>query len=203
MKEILRLGWLHAITLVCLVVASGGCQVNPTLLYRTGYDKSLTEQRWANRSPDDAVVIVGGARSVWQRVGDPKYAFEVQERFRIDARHTYDAVLVKAGDYQLETLVGAGGTFADIGGYQGLGASSGTIASFTAGPGEVVYVGDLDAQVFAEGVGTCAASLSTSEMYGAVASAFAKQFPYVGRRPTTRLLRLDQTSIQFPCGRDQ
>lgn len=55
----------------------------------------------------------------------------------------------------------------------------------------------------AEGVGTCAASLSTSEESGAVASTFAKQFPYVGRQPMTRLMRLDQTSIQFPCGRDQ
>ena len=150
-----------------LGVMLGGCQSNPAALYRTGYDKALTPQRWAARSPGDAVVIIGGYHSVWQKANEPSYAFESRQRFTIDWTHGYDVALVKPGSYQLQTLVLPTGSFAEFGGFQGLGAASGAvIASFDVGPGEVVYVGDLDAEVLIEGMGTCAANLSSKNSPG-------------------------------------
>ena len=108
----------------------------------------------------------------------PGYAFEAAQRFKIDWTHTFDAALVKAGTYQLQTLVQQDGSFAEFGGFQGLGAKyDAVIASFQVAPGEVVYVGDLDALVLVEGIGTCSASLSTGNSYAGVVSAFAKQVP--------------------------
>ena len=170
-------------------------------LYRSGYDKMLTQKNWSTRAPNDAVVIVGGYRAVWQKADDPSYAFETRQRFKIDWTHTFDAALVKAGTYQLQTLVQADGSFAEFGGFQGLGAKyDAAIASFQVGPGEVVYVGDLDALVLMEGIGTCSASLSTGNSYAAVVGAFAKQVPYVGRQPTINMMTINQPLVRFPCG---
>ena len=48
-----------------------GCKMNPADLYQKGYDKRLTEKAWAARQPDEAVVIIGGYPSVWQKMGEP------------------------------------------------------------------------------------------------------------------------------------
>jgi hypothetical protein len=189
--------WL--LTAVLLLGALTGCKTAD--LYRSGYDKRLTEQTWATRAPDDAVVIIGGYRSVWQKADDPGYTFETAQRFKIDWTHTFDAALVRPGTYQLQTLVQADGSFAEFGGFQGLGAKYDAIlASFTVGPGEVVYVGDLNAEVLMEGIGTCAASLSVGNSYAGVVSVFAKQVAYVGRQPTVNLMVLNQPLVRFPCG---
>ena len=187
------------VTTALLLGALTGCKT--ANLYRSGYDKALTQETWANRAPDDAVVIVGGYRSIWQNASEPGYAFEVAQRFKIDWTHTFDVALLKAGTYQLQTLVQQDGSFAEFGGFQGLGAKNdAVIASFQVGPGEVVYVGDLDAMVLMEGIGTCSASLSTGNSYAGVVSAFAKQVPYVGRQPTINQMVINQPLVRFPCG---
>jgi hypothetical protein len=178
-----------------------GCKTNPADLYRTGYDKMLTPQNWAGRRSDDAVVIIGGYPSVWQKAGEPSYAFEARQRFSIDWTRKYDVALVKAGTYQLQTIVLGGGDFAAFGGFQGLGAASGpVIASFAVGAGEVVYVGDLDAEVLVEGIANCAATLTERDSSKSVAAAFRKQVPYVEREPKTSLMTIQESLIRFPCG---
>ena len=182
-----------------LGVALTGCKTSD--LYRAGYDKMLTSQNWAARKPDDAVVIVGGYPSVWQKAGDPSYAFEVRQRFSVDWNRKYDVALVKAGTYQLQTIVLGSGEFAAFGGFQGLGAASGpVIASFAVGAGEVVYVGDLDAEVLTEGIANCAATLTERDSSRSVAAAFSKQVPYVQREPKTSLMTIKESLIRFPCG---
>jgi len=170
-------------------------------LYRSGYDKTLTQQSWANRAPDSAVVIIGGYRSVWQKADEPGSAFEARPRFKIDWTHSFDVALLKPGTYQLQTLVLPDGSFAEFGGFQGLGAKyDAAIASFQAGPGQVVYVGDLDAMILAEGIGNCSASLSSGNTYAGVVGAFAKQVPYVAQQPAVNLMTIAQPLVRFPCG---
>jgi len=193
--------WSLATPLLAIVLA--GCAVNPAELYRTGYDKRLTAERWAAHKPSDAVVIISGYPSVWQNADDTSYAFEARQRFKIDWNHYFDVALVKPGTYQLQTIVRPTGSFADFGGFQGLGAVSGpVIASFKAAPGEVVYVGDFDAEVLIEGIANCAASLSTRDLSRSVGQAFAKQVPYVQRTPKTDLITIVEPLIRFPCGHD-
>jgi len=186
---------IASVLLACL----SGCKT--TNMYRPGYDKRLTSQSWAARAPDDAVVIVGGYPSVWQKAGDTSYAFETVQRFEVDWNRKYDVALVKAGTYELQTIVLAGGQFAAFGGFSGLGAAHGpVIASFTVGPGEVVYVGDLDAEVLVEGIANCAATLTERDSSKSVAAAFRKQVPYVEREPKTSLMTIKESLIRFPCG---
>ena len=186
-----------------LAIALAGCAVNPAQLYRTGYDKRLTAERWAAHQPSDVVVIISGYPSVWQNADDTSYAFEARQRFKIDWNHYFDVALVKPGTYQLQTIVRPTGSFADFGGFQGLGAVSGpVIASFKAAPGEVVYVGDFDAEVLIEGIANCSASLSTRDLSRSVGQAFAKQVPYVQRNPKTDLMTIVEPLIRFPCGHD-
>lgn len=118
--------WSLVMLLLAIIVA--GCSVNPAQLYRTGYDKRLTAERWNTRQPSDAVVILSGYPSVWQKDDDPSYVFEARQRFTIDWNHGYDVVLVKPGTYQLQTIVRPSGSFADFGGFQGLGAKWGVDA---------------------------------------------------------------------------
>ena len=186
---------IASVLLACL----GGCKTAD--LYRSGYDKRLTEQTWKARAPDDAVVIIGGYPSVWQKSGDPSYAFEARQRFEVDWNRRYDVVLVKAGTYELQTIVLNGGQFADFGGFAGLGAASGpVIASFTVGAGGVVYVGDLDAEVIVEGISNCSATLTERDSSRSVSAAFRKQLPYVDQQPRTSLMTIKESLIRFPCG---
>jgi len=186
---------MASVMLVCL----GGCATSN--MYRPGYDKRLTPQSWTARAPEDAVVIVGGYPSVWQKAGDPSYAFETVQRFEVDWNRKFDVALVKAGTYELQTIVQGGGQFAAFGGFAGLGAAHGpVIASFTVGPGEVVYVGDLDAEVLVEGISNCAATLTERDSSKSVAAAFRKQVPYVEREPKTSLMTIKESLIRFPCG---
>ena len=193
------------LTIAALVigVALTGCKTNPADAYRTGYDKMLTPKSWAERKPDEGVVIVGGYPAVWQRAGETSYVFETRPRISIDWALGYDVALVKAGTYQLQTivLVAYGNQFADFGGFRGGGVASGpVIASFKVGPGDVVYVGDLGAEVIEEAIGTCSASLSRKDASTKVAASFAKQVSYVGRRPTTSLMTIVEPLVRFPCG---
>ena len=183
-----RLAAFLTITAVLLGTLAG-CKTAD--MYRSGYDKRLTQQNWATRSPNDAVVIIGGYRSVWQKADDPSFVFEVRQRFKIDWTHTFDAALIPPGTYQLQTLVHADGSFAEFGGFQGLGAKvRARSRASQIGAGQVVYVGDLDALVLAEGVGTCSASLSVGNSYMGVLSAFAKQVPYVKAQPTVSIMTI-------------
>jgi hypothetical protein len=185
--------------LFALTVA--GCKTNPANWYRTGYDKMLTAQNWAARKPDEGVVIIGGYPSVWQKSLDLNYAFETRQRFKIDWTHGFDAAIVKAGTYQLQTIVLGGGNWAAFGGFKGLGAASGpVIASFEVGAGEVVYVGDLEAEVLTEGYANCAASLSVKDSARLIAAALPKQIPYLQREPKTSLMTITESLIRFPCG---
>jgi len=189
--------WL--MTAVLLLGTLSGCKTAD--LYRPGYDKRLTPEAWSNRAPNDAVVIIGGYRSVWQKADDPSYQFEVRQRFKIDWTHTFDVALLRPGTYQLQTLVLPDGSFAEFGGFQGLGAKDAAVmASFQVGPGEVVYVGGLDALVLVEGIGNCSANLSVQDTYAGVVSAFAKQLPYVGKQPTINMMTINQSLVRFPCG---
>jgi len=196
---------LRTVVAVTLGVALAGCKTNPADLYRTGYDKMLTPKGWDARKPSDAVVIIGGFPSVWQRADDKSYVFEARARYSIDWSHGYDVALVEAGTYELQTVVLLGsGQFADFGGFRGLGAASGpVIASFKAGPGEVVYVGDLGVQIIQEAIGTCSANLSESDSSAKIAASFAKQVPYVQRKPTTSLMTIVEPLIRFPCGQGE
>jgi hypothetical protein len=194
-------GWSLVSLLLGIVLA--GCAVNPAQLYRTGYDKRLTAERWAAHKPSDAVVIISGYPSVWQNADDTSYAFEARQRFTIDWNHGFDVALIKPGTYRLQTIVRPTGSFAEFGGFQGLGAVSGpVIASFTAAPGEVIYVGDFDAEVLIEGAANCAANLSTRDFSNSVGKAFAKQVPYVQRAPKTDLITIVEPLVRFPCGED-
>ena len=190
----------RALLIVGILLAGlGGCKTSD--MYRPAYDKRLTAQTWAARGPEDAVVVVGGYPSVWQKAGDTGYAFETVQRFEVDWNRKYDVALVKAGTYELQTIVLAGGQFAAFGGFSGLGAAHGpVIASFTVGPGEVVYVGDLDAEVLVEGISNCAATLTERDSSKSVAAAFRKQVPYVERDPKTSLMTIKESLIRFPCG---
>lgn len=194
-----KAGWRTLLMASVLLACVAGCKT--ANMYRPGYDKRLTEQTWAARAPEDAVVIVGGYPSVWQKAGDPSYAFETVQRFEIDWNRKYDVALVKAGTYELQTIVQGGGQFAAFGGFAGLGAAHGpVIASFAVGPGEVVYVGDLDAEVLVEGISNCAATLTERDSSKSVAAAFRKQVPYVEREPKTSLMTIKESLIRFPCG---
>ncbi len=170
-------------------------------MYRTGYDKTLTSQNWAARKPDEAVIIIGGYPSVWHIADGPSYGFEARQRFRIDWTHGFDAVIVQAGTYQLQTIVLGGGNWAAFGGFSGLGAASGpVIASFKVEPGEVAYVGDLEAEVLTEGYANCAAALSVKDSSKVVTAALSKQVPYLQREPKTSLMDIKESLIRFPCG---
>ena len=184
-------------------IALTGCQTNPADAYRTGYDKMLTPKSWAERKPDQAVVIVGGYPAVWQKAGDQSYVFETRPRITINWSHGYDVALIDPGTYQLQTivLVAYGNQFADFGGFRGLGAASGpVIASFKVAPGDVVYVGNLGVEVITEAIGTCSASLRRTDSSTLVAPSFAKHVPYVDRKPTTSLMTVVEPLIRFPCG---
>jgi len=200
MRTVIELQQHRALLIAAAVLAClGGCKTSD--MYRSGYDKRLTPQSWAARAPEDAVVIVGGYPSVWQKAGDPSYAFETVQRFEIDWNRKYDVALVKPGTYELQTIVAAGGQFAAFGGFSGLGAAHGpVIAKFTVSPGDVVYVGDLDAEVLVEGIANCAATLTERDSSKSVAAAFRKQVPYVGREPKTSLMTIVESLIRFPCG---
>ena len=178
-----------------------GCKTNPANWYRAGYDKTLTPQSWAARKPDEGVVIIGGYPAVWQKSLDFNYGFETRQRFKIDWTHGFDVEIVKAGTYQLQTIVLGGGNWAAFGGFQGLGAASGpVIASFEVGAGEVVYIGDLEAEVLTEGIGNCAATLSVKDSTKLVVAALPKQVPYLQREPKTSLMNIKESLIRFPCG---
>jgi hypothetical protein len=186
---------------VLLGAALAGCQTSGTSAYRSGYDKNLTADRWAARTSDQALVLIGGSPAVWQKADEPGYVLETRPRLSLGWGKGYDAVLVKAGTYQLQTIVLGGGGFAQFGGFQGLGvASSPNIASFQVAPGEVVYVGSLDAQVQNEGPQSCWSNLSVKDDSAQVRSAFPGQVSYVQRQPTTRLLDIQQSFVRFPCG---
>jgi len=178
-----------------------GCKTNTANWYRTGYDKRLTAQNWAARKPDEGVVIIGGYPSVWQKSLDLYYAFETRQRFKIDWTHGFDAAIVRAGTYQLQTIVLGGGNWAAFGGFQGLGAASGpVIASFEVGAGEVVYVGDLEAEVLNEGIANCAASLSVKDSAKLVTASLPKLIPYLKTEPKVSLMEIKESLIRFPCG---
>ena len=185
-----------------LGVSLAGCQTNPAEMYKAGYDKRLTATSWAARAPDEAVVIIGGSPSVWQKSDEKAYQFETRVRFKVGMFHGYDAALVKAGTYHLETLVGGGGNFADFSAFRWstVGArSESVIASFEVGPGQVVYVGNLEALTRADVPGDCWASFSVSDSSSAVAVAFAKEVPYVKSVPITALLTIQNNSVRFHC----
>jgi len=170
-------------------------------MYRTGYDKTLTSKNWAERKPDEGAVIIGGYPSVWMKSLDFSYAFETRPRFKIDWTHGFDVAVVKAGTYQLQTIVLGGGNWAAFGGFQGLGAASGpVIASFEVGPGEVVYVGDLEAEVLTEGIANCAATLSVKDSAKLVAASLPKLIPYLKVEPKVSLMEIKESLIRFPCG---
>ena len=190
--------WL--LTTALLLGALTGCKTAD--LYRSGYDKRLTQQTWATRAPDDAVVIIGGYRSVWQKADDPSYtvrsAAALQDRLDPyvrrgagQARHL-SAADAGAGRRQLRRVRRIPGAGSQI--------RRDDRKFHRSAPGEVVYVGDLDALVLMEGIGTCAASLSVGNSYAGVVSVFAKQVPYVGRQPTINLMMLNQPLVRFPCG---
>jgi len=139
---------------------------------------------------------------VWQKSDEKGYAFETQPRFKVGLFGGYDAVLVKAGTYHLETLVGAGGNFADFGAFRWStedASSRSKIAGFEVGPGQVVYVGNLDAVVTIEDPGTCWAAFSVSDASPHVIASFAKEASYVTAVPATALLTVLQNSIRFRC----
>jgi hypothetical protein len=147
-------------------------------------------------------VIIGGSASVWQKSGEKTYTFETQPRFRVGLFDAYDAALVKAGTYQLVTIVGADGHFADFSGFRWSTADSrsdSVIASFEVGPGQVVYVGNLDAVGRTEELGDCWAMFSVSDSSTHVIASFAKQVPYVTAVPTTALLTVLENSARFHC----
>jgi hypothetical protein len=189
------------VSALLLAFALSGCKTNPANWYRTGYDKRLTAQNWAARKPDEGVVIIGGYPSVWQKSLDLYYGFETRQRFKIDWIHGYDAAIVKAGTYQLQTIVLGGGNWAAFGGFQGLGAASGpVIASFEVGAGEVVYVGDLEAEVLTEGIGNCVASLFVKDSAKLVTASLPKLIPYLKTEPKVSLMEIKESVIRFPCG---
>jgi hypothetical protein len=201
---LLRTPALLAASCILLGAVLSGCKTNPADMYRTGYDKRLTEETWAARAPDEAVVVIGGSPSVWQKAGETGYAFETRPRFTEGWTVGYDVALVKAGTYQLQTIVGQSGSFADLGGYSGLGAASGpVIASFDAGPGQIVYVGNLNAQVEQEVPGQCWVDFKVKDGAAQVLPAFAKQVPYVKEVPKSALMTIEESFIRFPCGRDR
>jgi hypothetical protein len=183
-----------------LVLLLAGCQANPAQMYRTGYDKMLTPQRWAARSPDQAVVIIGGASAVWHKADDPGYAFQNRPRYKLGWTQGYDVALVQPGQYQLQTLVLGSDAFAAFGGISGLGQSaSQNYATFTAGAGQVVYVGDFEAQINRLGVDLCIASLFVRNNKAQIGSSFQKNVPYVTGPIATSLITLQQNDIRFPA----
>ena len=193
------LGALLTASTLLLGTTLTGCKTAD--MYRTGYDKTLTSQNWSARKPDEGVVIIGGYPSVWQKSLDFSYAFETRQRFKIDWTHGFDVAIVKAGTYQLQTIVLGGGNWAAFGGFKGLGAASGpVIASFEVGPGEVVYVGDLEAEVLTEGYANCVATLSVKDSAKLVVAALPKQVPYLQGEPKISLMSIKESLIRFPCG---
>ena len=193
--------WLMVAAALLLGVSLSGCKSNPANLYRTGYDKMLTPENWAARKPDEAVAIIGGFPSVWQKAGEQSYVFEARPRISIDWSHGFDVLLLKAGTYQLQSIVLGSGNFADFGGFQGLGVASGPIiASFEAGPGEVVYVGDFNANTEVLAIGNCLATLSVTDASKAVSATFAKQVPFIHQPPKTSLMTIKESLIRYPCG---
>jgi len=195
------LGALVTAGALLLAATLVGCKTNSAMMYRTGYDKMLTQQNWAARKPDEGVVLMGGYPSVWQKADEPSYAFETRQRFRIDWTHGYDAAIVKAGRYQLQTIVLGGGNWAAFGGFKGLGASSSSVfATFEVGAGEVVYIGDFEADVLTEGYANCAATLSVKDAAKLVTASLPKQIPYLQGAPRTNLMSIEQSLVRFPCG---
>jgi hypothetical protein len=198
----LRAPFLMMAAALLLGVALAGCKTNPAALYQTGYDKQLTARNWAARAPDEAVVVIGGYPSVWQKADEKGFAFETRPRFPLGWGSGYDVALVKAGTYQMVTIVGMNGSFADFGGITGLGAASGpVIASFEVGPGQVVYVGNLNAPIQVDGATQCWVDLSVTNAAPHVTDSFAKEVPYVTVAPTNALMTIKQSFIRFPCGR--
>ena len=197
-----RAPFLTIAAALLLCVALTGCQTNPTARYKSGYDKRLTANTWAARAPDEAVVIIGGSSSVWQKSGEKAYRFETQPRYQLGFFGAYDAALVKAGTYQLVTTVGQDGNFTDFSGFRWSTAdasSDSVIASFEVGPGQVVYVGNLDVVGRMEALGDCWAMFSVSDSSTHVIASFAKQVPYVTAVPTTALLTVLENSVRFHC----
>ena len=66
-----------------LAVSLSGCKTIPDEKYKTGYDKALTANSWATRTPDQAVVIIGGFPSIWQKADEKGYAFEARPRYKV------------------------------------------------------------------------------------------------------------------------
>ena len=199
----LRTPFLMIAAALLFSVALAGCKTNPASMYKTGFDKGLTANSWAARAPDEAVVIIGGFSSVWAKSDEKGYAFEARPRFKVGWFSGYDVVLVKAGTYELETIVGTDGGFADFGGFKWgtVGASSDSvIASFEVGPGQVVYVGNLDALVRVEALGSCWANFSFSDSSPHVLPSFAKEVPYVKAVPMIAPLTVKENAVRFPCG---
>lgn len=179
-------------------VALTGCKVSPSMDYTPGYDRMLTAQNYPARTPDLAVVIVGGGPAVWQKADEPSYAFETRPRYSGGSRG-YDVALVKPGLYQLQTVVLGSGQLAQFGGFSGLGVSSSSAyASFGVAPGEVVYVGDLAVDIVTLDRQECNATLSMRDSSWDVDTAFAKQFPYVEQKPRTNLMSVMQSEVRFP-----
>ena len=190
--------WLAAAAL--LLVALGGCKTGD--LYRSGYDKRLTQETWANRSPNDAVVIIGGYRSVWQNAADPSYQFEARQRFRIDWTHTFDAALVKAGHLpaadagaprrqlrRVRRIPGAGrpGRRGDRelpGRHRGRWSTWATWTRWS----------------WSRASGPARPTCRWDNSYAGVLAAFAKQVPYVTAQPTINLMTINQSLVRFPCG---
>ena len=187
-------------TTFLLVAILAGCQANPANMYRTGYDRMLTPERWEARSPDQAVVIIGGAPAVWYKADDPGYAFQNRPRYKLGWAQGYDVALVQPGQYQLQTLVLGSNAFAAFGGISGLGQSASQhYATFTAGAGQVVYVGDFQAQVNQLGVDLCIASLFVRDNTAQLGPSFRKNVPYVTGQVSTSLITLQQNDIRFPA----
>jgi len=160
----------------------------------------LTPERWAARAPDQAVVIIGGASGVWYKADEPSYAFQNRPRYTLGWAQGYDVALVQPGQYQLQTLVLGSNAFASFGGISGLGQSaSQNYATFSVGPGQVVYVGDFEAQVNQLGVDLCIASLFIRDNAQQITTSFKKNVPYVTGPLSTSLITLQQNDIRFPA----
>ena len=185
---------------VTMLLALTACQSPGARTIPVG-ERTLTEERYAARSAEDAVVIMGvsGNATRWRRVDDSGYTFEMWPRFKLSWDNSYDAVLVKAGSYRLQTVVTSPDGTADIGGYAGLGNEPGQeIAGFTVGPGQVVYVGDLDTQVGTEMRTECYIDFSLTNTYGTVLIGLPKNIPYLSQKPTADLMNLTKTQLFYP-----
>ena len=127
----------------CSALCSPDAKYNPAALYRTGYDKALTAQRWAAGSPGDAVVIIGGYHSVWQKANEP-----AMRSNRGSASRSTEPMAM-TWRWSRRTLSVADHCFAHrelrrVRRVQGLGAASGAVIELRRWSGrEAVYVGVL------------------------------------------------------------